>query len=385
MKLSKFNLWVKDYPGQDDYLLFNTRTQALVKINPELKKILDELDRLTVQDLGLITRGCLASLKENGIIVEDEKEEEAKLKDFFRQLKYGAASALPFEVTILTTYTCNFRCVYCFEESVKDDVFLDKKTSDSIIEWIIRQAEKKKLKRIYLVYYGGEPLLNVRPIYDISWHLKEWAQKKGVDFSFGIITNGSLINPGLIDKFLSVGLAEVRISLDGDRDAHNRNRPFLDGNNTFDLIVGNIKDIVDKVKVAIAGNFDRGNFASISRLLDYLEKEGILRKLDYLIFSPIVPRLGPKDNPAAVELSHCLSFLDKDGLFNEIISVKRELLKRNLKLRSSGLARLQLHRMAAGLPMSHIGVHPTLGRRNSFLSIRRIHSKRLCRFASKAD
>ncbi|MDD5130517.1 MAG: SPASM domain-containing protein [Candidatus Omnitrophica bacterium] len=338
MKLSKFNLWVKDYPKPDDYLLFNTRTQALIKINPQLKKTLDGLDKLKVGELGLIARGYIAALKESGIIVEDETEEQAKLNDFFRQLKYGASGVLPFEATILTTYACNFRCVYCFEESIKDDVFLDKKTSDSIVSWVKRRAQKKKFKRIHLVYYGGEPLLNVRPIYEISWELKEWARKEGVDFSFGIITNGSLINPGLIDKFLTVGLSEVRISLDGDRAAHDKNRPFLDGHGTFDLIVSNIKGIIDKVKVAIAGNFDRGNFASIPRLLDYLEKEAVLRKLDYLIFSPIVPRLGPKNNPSAIELNHCLSFLDKDGLFNEVISIKRELLKRNLKLRNSGLA-----------------------------------------------
>jgi len=337
MKQSKFNLWVKDYPHPGGNLLFNARTQALIKINPELKNILDKIETVKIKDLSLVTRGYLASLKENGIIVENEEEERRKLKDFFRQLKYES-DKLTFETTILTTYSCNFNCVYCFEGSVRDRVFMDKETSDLVIQWLIRHAQKRNLKKIYLVYYGGEPLLNIRPIYDISWHMQEWARKNRIDFAFGIITNGSLVYPELIEKFLTVGLDEVRISLDGDREAHNKNRPFSDGKPTFDLIIENIKGIIDKVKVAVAGNFDRNNFPHIYPLFDYLEKEGLLRKLDYLIFAPIVPRLGPKESPSNVELSHCLSFLEKDGLFKEVVSIKRELLKRGLKLRTSGLA-----------------------------------------------
>lgn len=337
MKLSRFNIWVKDCPAKDEFLVFNTRTQALIKISPGLKDTLDNLGKFKTEELSLVTRGCLAALKESGIVVESEKEEEEKLKDFFRQLKYDY-SALPFEATILTTYACNFRCAYCFEESVKDDVFLDQKTSDLIIKWLIQRAEEKKLKRIFLVYYGGEPLLNIRPIYDISWHINDWAGKKGVEFGFGIITNGSLINPGLIDKFLTAGLKDIRVTLDGDREAHNKKRPFSGGGGpTFDLIIDNIKCILDKVNIGVVGNFDRENFESISRLLDYLSEEGILSKLNRIDFAPLTPRLGPKNNPSSIELSHCLSFLGKDGLFNEVLAIKRELLRRRIKAKT-GLA-----------------------------------------------
>ena len=267
MRLSRFNLWVENYPEKGEHLVFNTRTQALIKVGQGLK---EALDAFASAGNGPQLKEHLAALKENGIIVEDENEDEAKLKDFFRQIKYES-NELTFEATILTTYSCNFRCVYCFEESVKEKVFMDKDTSDLVIKWLINRAEKRGLKKLYLVYYGGEPLLNIRPIYDISWHMKEWAERKGVDFAFGIITNGSLIYPDLVDKFLTVGLEEVRVSIDGDREAHNKNRPFLDGRPTFDCIIDNIRGIIDKVKVGLAGNFDRSNFDSIPRLLDYLE------------------------------------------------------------------------------------------------------------------
>ncbi len=336
MQLSRFNIWVKDYPNQGEYLLFNTRTQALIKINQELKEALDKLSRFRRQVLDHNLEEKLRLLKENGMIVENRNEDEVKLRDFFRQLKYES-DILPFEVTILTTYACNFRCVYCFEESVKDDIYLDQETNDLIIKWLIKYAEERKFKKIFLVYYGGEPLLNIRPIYDISWHIREWAEKRGVEFDFAIITNGSLLSPDLIDKFLTVGLKEVRVTIDGDRQAHNKKRPFADGRPTFDLIINNIKSIIDKVNVGVVGNFDRDNFPSIPRLLDFLEQEGMLHKLNRIDFTPLSARLGPKNNPGAIELSECLSFVGKDGLFNEVLAVKRELLRRKVKI-NTGLA-----------------------------------------------
>ncbi|MCK5289177.1 MAG: radical SAM protein, partial [Candidatus Omnitrophica bacterium] len=301
MKLSRFNLWVKDYPKKDEYLLFNSRTQALIKINQELKQILDNLSDSVLHSYPSPIEENIKTLKDNGIIVEDEKDEEKKLENFFQQLKYNN-SALPFEVTILTTYSCNFKCVYCFEESVKESVFLDKTDSDLIVKWIINRAEKKQVKNIFLVYYGGEPLLNVWPIYNISWHLKQWADSNGVRFGFGIITNGSLINPELIDKLLAVGLKELRISIDGYRQEHNKKRPFTNGMPTFDIIIDNIKSVIDKVRVGIMGNFDRENYESIFRFLDYLENEGLFHKFEKINFSPLMPRLGKKSNPGKIEL-----------------------------------------------------------------------------------
>jgi uncharacterized protein len=87
----------------------------------------------------------------------------------------------------------------------------------------------------------------------------------------------------------------------------------------------------------VVGNFDRENFASIPRLLDFLENEGLLHKLKRIDFSPLSPRLGPRNNPGAIELKECLSFVDKDGLFNEVLSIKRELMRRRVEI-NTGLS-----------------------------------------------
>lgn len=334
MTLSKFNLWVKDYPAKDEYLLFNTRTQALIKINQEFKDALFASEQSGISTP--LIKENLPALKTNGILVEDEQQEQAKLNDFFRQLKYES-NHLAFEVTILTTYSCNFKCVYCFEESVKEKEFLGRETSDLIVAWLIKRAEKINIKRIFLVYYGGEPLLNIPPIYDISLQMQEWAKRKGIDFGFSIITNASLINSDLVDKLLPLGLREIRVTIDGDRPTHNQKRPFIDGADTFDLIIDNVKNVIDRVNIAVVGNFDRESFPSLIRLLDYLEEEKLLYRLSRIDFAPIVPRLGPKENPGAIELSECASYIGKDGLVKETIGIKKELIRRGFKV-ATGLA-----------------------------------------------
>ena len=335
MRLSKFNLMVRDYPEVGESLLFNARTQALIKLDQGFGRELDKFSSSKFKTIGRRIRENLQALKDNGIIVDDEEQE--KLDDFFHQLKYES-DKLTFEATILTTYDCNFRCVYCFEESIKQSVFLDKNTSDLIVQWLIKKAEERGYKKIFLVYYGGEPLLNIKPIYDISWEISNWAQKKGVDFGCGIITNGSLVSPELIDKLLPVGLKEIRVTVDGDRDAHNKNRPFCDGRPSFDLIIDNIKSVIDKVAVGVVGNFDRESFASIPRFLDYLENENILHKLNKIDFTPLNPRLGPKHDPTAIELEGCFSFFKKSGLHEQVVAVKKELMKRGIKNINTGLA-----------------------------------------------
>jgi len=336
MKLSRFNLWVEDYPEKGSSLVFNARTQALIRMEERFRQDLTACLESPEGAAVPAVRESLGSLRENGIIVEDEKTEAAKVKDFFKQLKFDS-SALPFEVTLLTTYACNFRCVYCFEESVREGVFLDGPTAKKAAGWIMRTAEQGGLKSVFVVYYGGEPLLNPGPVYRISERLTRWSHQTGTAFGFSIITNGSLLTPELVDRLLRVGLKEIRITVDGDRQAHDRKRPFADGRPSFDLIIQNIKGVIDKVAVSVSGNVDRQNLESLPRLLDFLEQEGLLHKLQSLEFAPIAPRLGPKENPGAIELRECLPFTQDEGLFHELLAVKRELLRRGVAFRT-GLA-----------------------------------------------
>ena len=62
-----------------------------------------------------------------------------------------------------------------------------------------------------------------------------------------IITNGLLLTPEVVDRLLPFGLNGIKITLDGDRDTHNRMRPLRGGQGTFDRIVENIRRVAGRV------------------------------------------------------------------------------------------------------------------------------------------
>ena len=61
------------------------------------------------------------------------------------------------------------------------------------------------------------------------------------------------------------GLNGIKITLDGDRDTHNRMRPLRGGQGTFDRIIENIRKVAGRCRIAIGGNFDEARSTAIPR------------------------------------------------------------------------------------------------------------------------
>lgn len=329
MKLSTHTIIVDDYPVKGEHLVYNTRTQALIKIDQPLKNLLDSLDKRNVfLDEGPVQED-LASLHRMGIIVESEQEDMAKLRQHLNQIKYSYDKSC-YLVTILTTYGCNFKCTYCFEESSRTNVKLDFKTQNDVMDWIKRKVERLGHQGLYINYYGGEPLLNPDAIVHISKEMQEWCKQRGMEFSFGMQTNGYLMTPKRISQFKEYGLVRARISLDGVKEDHDRFRPLRGGGGTFDRIIKNIQDCVDLLEIGISVGYDQGNVEPVEKLLDYFDRIGLLDKLrGQFIFSPIIPTLGPKDNPQAIQGSECMCNYEDDKLtstnkkINDLMKAKK--------------------------------------------------------------
>jgi uncharacterized protein len=111
-----------------------------------------------------------------------------------------------------------------------------------------------------------------------------------------IITNGLLLTPEVVDRLVPFGLNGVKITLDGDRDTHNRMRPLRGGQGTFDRIIRNVRAVAHKTRVAIGGNFDESSVDSYPALLDFLKEQDFADKLSRVSFKPVI-RERPADKP----------------------------------------------------------------------------------------
>lgn len=314
------------YGDKGEYLIFNTLTKALIKAEQDLVdaiRYLPDMKRFKGYD------DIVSNLVENGFIVRTQKEERENLNGFYKQL-IERHDAWPFEVTILTTFNCNFACAYCFEKGASCDENLTQENIEHIMCWLSQQIEEYQYPRLRVVFYGGEPLLNKHAIDTLVRRLGWLCEQKEIEISFSMITNGYLLNRADVETWLPFGFKDVRFTIDGDRQSHNARRPLRTGAPTFDTIIENMESIIDlDIDVSVTGNYDKDNIENMVALLDYLKERGLLYKLKSVGFSPILPRLGTRMNPARVELTHCLHNYDEET-FKMNSYLRKEMIKRAL-------------------------------------------------------
>lgn len=314
MRLSNHTIIVADYPNAGDSLLYSTRTQALVRIGSDLRAALDVLDD-DAHELSVRHRDEVRHLHRMGLLVADDQEELDKLRAHLEQIKYAHHQDC-FAVTVLTTYGCNFKCTYCFEESSRTTVKLDTLHQHKVIRWLKYKVREFGYRNLYINYYGGEPLLNQPAIEQISAEMKRWCAAEGVGFRMALQTNGYLLTPAVVEKFKKLNLVSARVSLDGVGADHDRYRPLRGGGGTFERVMANILDCADLLPIGISVGYAGGDIAPLRKLVTYLEDKGVLHKLGRIIPSPITPTLGPKGQPEAIRGSDCMCN-SRDGVLAE--------------------------------------------------------------------
>ena len=89
-------------------------------------------------------------------------------------------------------------------------------------------------------------------------------------FESMLTTNGALLTPEVVEQLMPYGLRGAKVTLDGDRAAHDAKRQFKNGAGSFDRIIANIRAIGGRIPIQVGGNFDEENVGHIPALLDYL-------------------------------------------------------------------------------------------------------------------
>lgn len=104
----------------------------------------------------------------------------------------------PSQVWLNLTNRCNFSCPYCYSSSFRKkrgSVDMDPETAKNIIDWSFKVNRNNPRKYIKFVFFGGEPLLNVKTL-KFSLDYINYRQKKDdvKIIESAMFTNGSLLN-----------------------------------------------------------------------------------------------------------------------------------------------------------------------------------------------
>jgi uncharacterized protein len=260
----------------------NTLTDAQAIVSSDVAALLDapvDLDQLDGE-----SRRAFDELVENGFLTPGRDHDRESLNRYLDQITSDTSE---LNVTVLTTLQCNFACDYCFQGDHGDyNKFAEKmslETAARVAAWIERELDRVRPEKLVLTFFGGEPLLNLPVMYYLAERLAAATSSRGVQQIVSIITNGLLLTEEVVDRLLPFGLKGVKITLDGDRDTHNRMRPLRGGQGTFDRIIDNMRRIAGRCQIAIGGNFDDSSFGSYSALLGFLQEEfeGKLVKVNF--------------------------------------------------------------------------------------------------------
>jgi uncharacterized protein len=261
MKFSRFNICLR---YGEEFVLYNTLEQRLLFLQPELK---DLLDKKKAYELEKKHPEFYNYLIEEKFIINDEIDELDKIKKISKSVDEDNSL---FLLTINPTMNCNFKCWYCYETLVKNSR-LDEKGLQKIKKLVDTITRNEELKNMNISFFGGEPLLyfqkNVVPI--IEYYIKK-CEQRNINAYVSFTTNGYLANQEFIDFFINKKVrCNLQITLDGNREEHNKVRFVTKNKGSYDKIVQNIKKLIkNKLYVTVRVNFTDLNIKNAHTIYD---------------------------------------------------------------------------------------------------------------------
>ncbi|MDD7306382.1 MAG: Cys-every-fifth radical SAM/SPASM peptide maturase CefB [Peptoniphilaceae bacterium] len=267
MKISSYNLFI---PCDDEILLFNTLSGETFKIDEYTKealknKELEKIDSIQKQEF-----------YDKNIIIDDEVNEKNIIDYYHNKTKYANPN---LTYTLLLTWACNLRCVYCYEGAGEDKSYsMNKSTASNIIDHIKNESINRGSKTIGIILFGGEPLINFEIGKYILKELKKHCIDNSIELYTGVVTNGTLLTRKIIEDLIYFNCQFIQITLDGTKKIHDARRIGKNEEGTFDRIISNLKLLNkynNKIKTIIRINVDKNNATCVCDLLEYLNEQGL--------------------------------------------------------------------------------------------------------------
>ena len=259
-------------------VIFNTLSGSIITIDNKLKKEFDELIDYEINQ----NSEFLSSLVNQGILVNNKYDEKELIDASRARRTYGEQSAY---LRILTTTACNARCPYCYEKGFKVQT-MDEKTADKLIEYILNMPVRDKL---YIHWFGGEPLLNVKIIDKVMTNIYNKLISKGIKLFVYFTSNGSLLDKAMIERAKNCWHVNYfQITIDDIGNNYNIIKNYVDKKFNYEKVIENIEILLKKeIQVILRINYYPKEIGKVKKVIDTLSSkfENYCNK-KLLIFDP---------------------------------------------------------------------------------------------------
>ncbi|HEY5995951.1 MAG TPA: geopeptide radical SAM maturase [Candidatus Deferrimicrobiaceae bacterium] len=313
MPLSRYHARWPDPDRPDSWLLYSTKKGSLVRLSGA------RMEAVLAGEPSDAERAALGRLE---LWVDDPAAERA---DMARLVDRTNALSRRFVATVVLTLECNLACPYCFEGDFRDGSAMDEATARLLVD-TLRRERIDRGRDVEIRFYGGEPLMALPRLEAIARPLQAAASGAGTAFSMSLVTNGTLLTRPLVEALLPLGLASAQVTLDGPAPSHDRQRPFVSGRGSHDVILANVAAVHDLLTLRLGGNFTRDNYRDFPAMLDDLLAAGVdPGRLDPIQFSEVLPRSG---RVGGHDAAGCLPGGDEPWRIEAMLFLREETLKR---------------------------------------------------------
>ncbi len=258
-----------------------------------------------------------------------------------------------YKLMLDLTDDCNLDCHYCYASKYYKKQNMSEETIEKVISKFFLSDSIAGVGRI--VFFGGEPLLNLAGMEYIINRLEELFAKGKISYlpRFNIITNGTIYSERISQLFKKYQMG-ILVSCDGPPELQNDQRPFRGSRKgSYDVVARNIKKMISdglyvgvectvtkrgieagythaKFKNFFLNEFNLENLSCVPENMTSPEK-----KMDFF------PKFYENTNPY-------YDALENLEYQNEMFEIPYRLLTKKPLLYACGLARYSFHILANG-------------------------------------
>lgn len=272
-RVSNYNIYLNLKKNENKYLLIQGYRGSFDVVDDFVAEKLIKAEKDS-SFLSEFDKDVYDVLKKRGYITEKSIEEE---KETIKKVSHTLNKICRKNIclTIMPTYNCNFRCVYCFEQNLltKGKEWLCEKMKKETVDAVFEQVKKYRedgLKVTDVYLFGGEPLLRTNK--DIVEYICNKCRE--LDIPISCISNGYDLNE-YIDIVKEFKFQRIQITIDGIGAEHDKRRFLAGGQGSYERIKSNIKLALDNgINILLRSNINKNNIGSVKELIKEYEKEG---------------------------------------------------------------------------------------------------------------
>lgn len=261
LKKSKYTREIKI--NQDYYLVHNLLSGAECLLN---RNELNEVNRFLSQSCINIPKN-IKKLYELGILIDFDIDENCCL-ELERKVNTYSFCRNELGFIIAPTMDCNARCFYCYENQTRSQHYMSENTVNKLIEYIKETAANKN--KLFVSWFGGEPLLCKEQIQNISAELITFSAKNQIEYYSELTTNGYYLDE-IAESLNALMVKDVQITLDGYNEEYLKRKNYIHCYDAWERVVNNAFSVSKLgIHITLRMNVDRLNIDSIKQLTKFL-------------------------------------------------------------------------------------------------------------------